>query len=725
MKIALAGNPNSGKTTLFNSLTGMNQYVGNWPGVTVEKKEGILKDDILTYIPYNDAYIDDEVLIMDLPGVYSLSPYTLEEVITRNYLVSEKPDVIINIIDGTNIERNLYLTTQLLELNIPMVIAINMMDIVRKRGDKIDTRRLSDALGKCPVFEISALKGTGIEELIKACVLQASSIHRQRLINYDSKLEDALSKISKRLYRIVPENDKRFFSIKLFERDSKIDELIHNKNIPDVDDIIKRAERTFDDDSESIVTNERYAYVSSVMKKCCTRRADTNLTISDKIDSVLTHRLLAIPIFVLFMFIVYYLSISSIGAYGTEWLSTKLFGEGFRIFGIWIPGIPILIECFIDIFRPEDWIKSLIVDGMVSGIAAVLSFVPQLIVLFACLAFMEGCGYMSRVAFIMDGFFRKIGLSGKSFIPILIGTGCSVPGIMASRTIENPIDRKITIITTSFIPCGAKLPLIALFSGALFGGAWWVSIFAYLLGIFAIIISGLILKKTFLFARGNTPFIMELPPYHLPRLTDILRSVWNKTNMFIKKAGTVILLSTIVIWFLSNIGIVNGKISMVNDISDGLLAYFGKKIAWIFSPIGFGNWESTVAVLTGLIAKENIVSTLAVLFKFGEGSVGSHYALTQNFTILSGLSFMIFNLLCAPCFAAMAAIAKEMNSKKWTAFAICYQTMFAYLVSFCVYNAGTFINSGAGLNFSMIIVVLLLIITLILFARKKNKAENI
>lgn len=715
MKIALAGNPNSGKTTLFNSLTGMNQYVGNWPGVTVEKKEGIIRYD----------GIDNEIIVTDLPGVYSLSPYTLEEVITRNYLINEKPDVIINIIDGTNLERNLYLTTQLFELNIPIVIAINMMDIVRKNGDYINTKRLSSVLNNVPVIEISAINETGIDDLISASIKEAKFIHIEKPILYDTRLEYSLSKISRQLNRIMPDDNLRFYSIKLFEKDPKIYETIKHNNIPNIKNIISSTETIFDDDSESIIINERYLFVSHIIKRCYIKESDSSPSISERIDNILTNKYLAIPIFILIMCGIYYLSISGIGEYLSSFLNEKFFGKGFDLFGLWIPSFPILIESFLDIFSPDYWMKSLIIDGIVSGVGAVLSFVPQLMILFACLAFLEGCGYMSRVAFIMDAVFRKFGLSGKSFIPILIGTGCTVPAIMAARTIENPSDRKITIITTSFIPCGAKLPMISMFAGALFGGGYWLSISAYILGIFAIIISAIILKKLRIFKKDETPFIMEIPPYRMPRLIDVFKSVWNRTSSFIKKAGTIILLSTILIWVLSNIGLMNGRLIMVNNISDGLLAWLGKKIAWIFSPLGFGNWESTVAVFTGIVAKENIVSTLAVLLKFGETGLGNKEILAQHFGSLSAMSFIIFNLLCAPCFATIATIAKELNEKKLTLFAILYQTIFAYIVSFIVYNFGSFVVYGRISKISVFTLVIVLIIGLFLVGRNRNNQNNI
>ncbi len=708
--IALAGNPNCGKTTIFNSLTGSNQYVGNWPGVTVEKKEGRFKER-------------GDVIIMDLPGIYSLSPYTVEEVVARKYLVSERPDAILNIIDGTNIERNLYLTTQLLELGIPVVVAVNMIDIIEKNGDKINIELFSKALSGCPVFPVSALKNNGINKaVLKAIELAEQPKSAPEPIRFSGKPEEALTKIYHMLGDDIPREQKRFFSIKLFERDSKINELLKDKKVPDVEDIIKKTEKALDDDSESIIISERYSYITSIIKQCYVRKSDTEETTSEKIDKILTNRFLALPIFALVMFIMYYVSVTTVGTYLTDWLSDGIFGEGFEAFGRFIPGIPTVVQAFLESVGAQEWLISLIVDGIISGVGAVLSFVPQLMVLFIFLAFLEGCGYMSRVAFIMDDVFRRFGLSGKSFIPILIGTGCGVPGIMASRTIESPADRRMTVITTTFIPCGAKLPMIALFSGVMFGGAWWVAPSAYLMGICAIVVSGIILKKTHLFSGDLTPFVMELPPYHMPTLTNIWRSTWDRSWSYIKKAGSIILLSTIVIWALSNIGIQNGKIGLVDDFDHGFLAYIGKGLYRLFIPLGFVGWEEAVATITGLIAKENVVSTLAVLFGFADSGMeaGSSWdVLASHFTAISAYSFMAFNLLCAPCCAAMAAIAREMNSKRWTAFAIVYQTGFAYLVSMCIYQIGTFIAGGSFGIFTAISVITVLIFLYMLFRKQK------
>lgn len=716
VKIALAGNPNCGKTTIFNALTGSNQYVGNWPGVTVEKKEGTLK--------YNS-----DVIIMDLPGIYSLSPYTLEEVISRKYLILERPDVILNVIDGTNIERNLYLTTQLLELGIPVVILINMADILKKQGDVLNLQRFSDALSGCPVFEASALKNDGISQAVDKAIELAQTDKNKKILRpllFSPKLEETLAFISHKLSREIPDTQKRFFAIKIFERDKKINELINSNYIPNVEDIIKKTEKTFNDDSESIITNERYAYITSIIKNCYIRKSDNEQTLSEKIDLVLTNRFAAIPIFIIVMFVMYFVSVTTVGSYVTDWMNDGIFGEGWSLFGNWIPGIPVIVESFLSFIGTADWLNSLIIDGIIGGVGAVLGFVPQLMVLFIFLAFLEGCGYMSRVAFIMDEVFRKFGLSGKSFIPILIGTGCGVPGIMASRTIENPADRKMTIITTTFIPCGAKLPVIALFSGALFGGAWWVAPSAYLLGISAIVVSGIILKKTSAFSGDDTPFVMELPPYHMPTATNVLRSMWDRSWSFIKKAGTVILISTIIIWFLSNLGFENGNFGFVNDFSNGLLSYIGRWISWIFIPLGFGSWRETVATLTGLIAKENIVSTLAVLFDFSQsGSIeGSWGILTSAFTPLSAYSFLAFNLLCAPCCAAMAAIAREMNNKKWTAFAILYQTGFAYIISLCIYQLGSFIAYGTFNIYTFFAVIAFAALLYAIFRKNRYKKSN-
>lgn len=683
VKIALAGNPNSGKTTLFNALTGSNQFVGNWPGVTVEKKEGRLKGN-------------KDVIIMDLPGIYSLSPYTLEEVVTRNYLIGEHPDVILNIVDGTNLERNLYLTTQLLELGIPLVMAINMMDVITKNGDIINTDNLAKELG-CQVVTISALKGSGISEAAQTAIkLACEGKAAQPVHKFSKELEDALNEIEDLLGTEIPEEQKRFFAIKLFERDSKITEQM--ESVPAVDSIIVAAEKFFDDDSESIITNERYTYISSIIKYCYSKRKSGKMTSSDKIDRIVTNRWLALPIFAAVMFLVYYISVTTVGTWATDWANDGVFGEGWSFFGLAVPGIPVLAENALNALGTADWLNSLILDGIIGGVGAVLGFVPQMLILFAFLAFLEACGYMARVAFIMDRIFRKFGLSGKSFIPILIGSGCGVPGIMASRTIENDRDRKMTIITTTFIPCSAKLPIIAMISGALFGGAWWVAPSAYFVGIAAIIASGIILKKTKLFAGDPAPFVMELPAYHMPTFSNILRSMWERGSSFIKKAGTIILLSSIVLWLLMSLGFADGSFGFVEELDDSLLSAIGGSIAWIFTPLGWGHWEAAVATITGLIAKENVVGTFGVLYglsEVAEDGVEIWGMFVASFSGLAAYSFLVFNLLCAPCFAAIGAIRREMNNAKWTLFAVGYQTTFAYVVALCIYQFGLLITTGA------------------------------
>lgn len=671
VKIALAGNPNSGKTTLFNALTGSNQFVGNWPGVTVEKKEGKLKDN-------------KDVTIMDLPGIYSLSPYTLEEVVARNYLITERPDAILNIVDGTNLERNLYLSTQLMELGIPVVMAVNMMDVVEKSGDQIDLRLLAEKLG-CELIAISALKGEGIKEAAQKAVKAAQERKEPSVVHeFDPEVEKYLKEIESVLTD-VPTGQERFCAVKLFERDEKIKEQI--PKAPDVSEIIARAEEELDDDAESIITNERYQYIGSVTEKCLKKAEKGKLTISDKIDRIVTNRWLALPIFAAVMWIVYYVSVTTVGTIATDWTNDVLFGEI----------IPPAIENFLVSINCADWLSGLILDGIVAGVGAVLGFVPQMLVLFIFLAFLEACGYMARIAFIMDRIFRKFGLSGKSFIPMLIGTGCGVPGIMASRTIENDRDRKMTIITTTFIPCGAKLPIIALIAGALFDGASWVAPSAYFVGIAAIICSGIILKKTKMFAGDPAPFVMELPAYHMPTVGNVLRSMWERGWSFIKKAGTVILLSTIFIWFTSSFGIIDGKFGMAEDLSDGFLAGIGRMFAWIFIPLGWGDWQAAVAAVTGLVAKENVVGTFGILFGFAEvAEDGSEIwgTLASSMTGIAAYSFLVFNLLCAPCFAAIGAIKREMNNAKWTWFAIGYQCAFAYGVSLCIYQFGTLLAGG-------------------------------
>ena len=680
IKIALAGNPNSGKTTLFNALTGSNQFVGNWPGVTVEKKEGKLKK-------HND------VVIMDLPGIYSLSPYTLEEVVARNYLITERPDAILNIIDGTNLERNLYLTTQLTELGIPVVVALNMMDVVNKNGDKINTEELSRQLG-CKVIEISALKGDGVMEAAEAAIAAAGGEKTVPQHTFSGAVEHAIAHIEECIVHDMPEEQQRWYAIKIFERDDKV---IEQMDIPadklaHVEGDIKSAEAELDDDSESIITNERYLWIASIMKGCLKKAKQGALTTSDKIDKIVTNRWLALPIFALVMFVVYYVAISTVGTAATDWVNDNLFDEGFELFGMAVPSIPALAESGLDALGCADWLKGLVVNGIIGGVGAVLGFLPQMLVLFLMLAFLEGCGYMARVAFIMDRIFRKFGLSGKSFIPMLIGAGCGVPAVMASRTIENERDRRMTIMTTTFIPCGAKLPIIALIAGALFGGAPWVAPSAYFIGVAAIIVSGIMLKKTKMFAGDPAPFVMELPAYHLPTIGSILRSMWERGWSFIKKAGTVILLSAIVLWFLQGFGFTDGGFGMVDDLNDSVLANIGGAIAWIFNPLGWGDWKAAVATVTGLIAKENVVGTFGVLYGVGEvaeDGVEIWGSMQQNFNALSGFSFLIFNLLCAPCFAAIGAIKREMNSAEWTWFAIGYQCGFAYAVSLIVYQIGS------------------------------------
>ena len=807
IKIALAGNPNCGKTTLFNALTGSNQYVGNWPGVTVEKKEGKLK-------------IDKEVTIMDLPGIYSLSPYTLEEVVARNYIINEKPDAIINIVDGTNLERNLYLSTQVIELGIPVVMAINMMDLVKKNGDKINTAKLAQSLG-CEVVEISALKGTGIEDAAKNAVALAKKKQPAKLVHkFAPEVEASISAAEAKLTG-VEEAQKRFFAIKLLEKDEKIAALLGKT--PDLSAEIKAMEDAFDDDTESIITNERYNYISSIIGSCLTKaKAKNEMTVSDKIDRIVTNRILALPIFALVMWLVYYIAMSTIGAAATDWTNDNLFGDGFHLFGIgsgayeevaeeyggaaevvggflsyaeeqgmdvdaisealdaeaedydtaaaaaaldelvgmfdasseaaylvedeetlateettasyddlveavavekkydctepdpadygvFVPSIPNAISAGLEAIGCAEWLEGLIIDGIVAGVGAVLGFVPQMLVLFILLAFLEYCGYMARIAFIMDRIFRKFGLSGKSFIPMLIGMGCGVPGIMASRTIENEKDRRMTIMTTTFIPCGAKVPFIAMIAGAIFGGSPWIATSAYFIGIVAIICSGIILKKTKMFAGDPAPFVMELPAYHWPTVGSVLRSMWERGWSFIKKAGTIILLSTIVVWFTTYFGVVDGSFRMLaeDEIEFSILAKIGSALAWIFIPQGWGNWQATVASITGLVAKENIVGTLGILYGGGEGTVYQNMAAV--FTTASGFSFLVFNLLCAPCFAAMGAIKREMNNTKWFWFAIGYQCGLAYLASLVVYRIAGLFTGACGFSFWTIAAIAIII----------------
>ncbi|MCI6400570.1 MAG: ferrous iron transport protein B [Candidatus Fimivicinus sp.] len=765
IRIALAGNPNSGKTTLFNALTGSNQFVGNWPGVTVEKKEGKLKKH-------------DNVVIMDLPGIYSLSPYTLEEVVARNYLINDRPDAILNIIDGTNLERNLYLTTQLTELGIPVVVAVNMMDVVNKNGDKIYIDELSRQLG-CKVVEISALRGTGIMEAAEEAIRATQGTKTIPQHSFSGVVEHAIAHIEEAAVHGMPAEQQRWYAIKIFERDEKVlEQLKLSKAVLDhIEEDIRAAEAELDDDAESIITNERYLYIASIIKGCCKKKSAGRLSTSDKIDRIVTNRWLALPIFAAVMFVVYFVSVTTVGGWATDWANDGAFGDGWHLFGIgssayeeaaeayvvpgakveafesaaekagldsanatdltvtaklydddgnveqeipvdyngyleaskieepdpaeygvWVPGIPGLVEKGLKAINCADWLQGLILDGIIAGVGAVLGFVPQMLVLFLFLAFLEACGYMARIAFVMDRLFRKFGLSGKSFIPMLIGTGCGVPGIMASRTIENDRDRKMTIMTTTFIPCSAKLPIIALIAGALFGGAWWVAPSAYFIGVFAIVVSGIMLKKTKMFAGDPAPFVMELPAYHWPTVGNVLRSMWERGWSFIKKAGTVILLATILVWFTSSFGWVDGSFGMV-EMESSILAAIGNAIAWIFAPLGWGTWQAAVASITGLIAKENVVGTFGVLFGGFEEVAENGWQVWANvraaFTPLSAYSFLIFNLLCAPCFAAIGAIRREMNSAKWTWFAIGYQCGFAYAVSLVVYQLGM-LFTGSG-----------------------------
>ena len=776
IKIALAGNPNSGKTTLFNALTGSNQFVGNWPGVTVEKKEGKLKKH-------------DDVTIMDLPGIYSLSPYTLEEVVARNYLIDQRPDAILNIIDGTNLERNLYLTTQLTELGIPVVIAINMMDIVKKNGDQINVPELSRQLG-CQIVEISALKGTGVMEAAEAAITAAKSAKTVPMHTFSGPVEHAIAHIEEAAVHSMPEEQQRWYAIKIFERDDKV---LAKLSIPaetmtHIETDIKAAEKELDDDAESIITNERYVYIAEVIKSCYKKKNKGALSTSDKIDRIVTNRWLGLPIFAIVMFLVYWIAMVGVGAPATNWANDGLFGDGWHLFGIgtaeytevadaygeaslivdgydayieengqlaadgtftydvedeetlaieteiatladyeeakatldeigdepdpadygvWVPGIPVLIGNGLEAAGTSEWLSGLILDGIVAGVGAVLGFVPQMLVLFLMLAFLEACGYMARIAFVLDRIFRKFGLSGKSFIPMLIGTGCGIPGVMASRTIENERDRRMTIMTTTFIPCGAKVPFIGMIAGALFGGSAWVSTSAYFIGMAAIIVSGIMLKKTKMFAGDPAPFVMELPAYHWPTLGNVLRSMWERGWSFIKKAGTIILLSTIFVWFTTYFGWVDGQFQMLSEeqIDSSILAKIGNAIAWIFAPLGWGNWQATVASITGLVAKENIVGTLGVLYGGGEGTV--YDAIGAAFTGISGYSFLVFNLLCAPCFAAIGAIKREMNNAKWTWFAIGYQCGFAYLIALMINQFGGW-AVGAGSIIGTIVAVIVL-----------------
>ncbi|MDR3121397.1 MAG: ferrous iron transporter B [Clostridiales bacterium] len=714
VQIALAGNPNSGKTTLFNALTGSNQFVGNWPGVTVEKKEGKLKGH-------------RDVTVVDLPGIYSLSPYTLEEVVSRNFLIDERPDAILNIIDGTNLERNLYLTTQLTELGIPVVVAVNMMDIVDRSGDKINTENLARELG-CRVVEISALKGSGLTEAAEAALEMARGGGKTTpQHSFSGSVEHTIAHIEEAVLHDLPEERQRWYAIKLFERDEKIIEKLGlgAEKLAHIEGDINRCEEELEDDAESIITAARYEYIDSIIKDCVKLKNKGRLSVSDKIDKVVTNRFLALPIFAAVMFIVYFVSVTSVGTLATDWANDGVFGDGWHLFGIggsayeeavgafesdpsaaepdpadygiWVPGVPVALAGALEAINCADWLQGLILDGIVAGVGAVLGFVPQMLILFMFLAFLEACGYMARIAFIMDRIFRRFGLSGKSFIPILIGTGCGVPGIMASRTIENERDRRMTIITTTFIPCSAKLPIIALIAGAMFDGAPWVAPSAYFVGLAAIVCSGVILKKTKLFSGDVAPFVMELPAYHMPTVVNILRSMWERGWSFIKKAGTIILLATILVWFTSNFGWKDGSFGFV-DMSDSVLAAASSAIAWIFTPLGWGNWRSAVAAIAGLIAKENVVGTFGILFGFAEVAEDGAEVwapLAASFTALTAYSFLVFNLLCAPCFAAMGAIKREMNSAKWFWIAIGYQCGFAYAVALCLYQFGALFTAGS------------------------------
>ena len=707
IKIALAGNPNCGKTTLFNALTGSNQFVGNWPGVTVEKKEGKLKGH-------------KDVTIMDLPGIYSLSPYTLEEVVARNYLINEMPDAIINIVDGTNLERNLYLSTQIMELGIPVVMAINMMDLVQKSGNKIHIDKLSKKLG-CEVVEISALKGTGIMKAAEKAISAAQSKKKTIPVHeFAQDVEDAIKSVENKLTGTVAEAQKRFFAIKLIEKDDKIVEQM--KSVPDVSYEVKALEDKFDDDTESIITNERYVYISSIIGQCYTKSSTgKKLTTSDKIDRIVTNRWLALPIFAVVMWVVYYVSVTTVGTIVTDWTNDVLFGEI----------IPPAVESALEAVNCAAWLQGLILDGIVAGVGAVLGFVPQMLVLFLFLAFLESCGYMARVAFIMDRIFRKFGLSGKSFIPMLIGSGCGVPGVMASRTIENDRDRKMTIMTTTFVPCGAKLPIIAMIAGAFFNNSGWVATSSYFVGIAAIICSGIILKKTKMFAGEPAPFVMELPAYHWPTVGNILRSMWERGWSFIKKAGTIILLFTIVLWFLMGFGWAGGSFGMVEELNNSILAKIGSAIAWIFAPLGWTKagegWKMAVAAVTGLIAKENVVATFGMLFGFAEVAEDGAEIwgnLAQVMTPIAAYGFLVFNLLCAPCFAAMGAIKREMNNAKWFWFAIGYQCGLAYVVSLCIYQIGTLLTGG-GFGIGTVVAFVLVAAFLYLLFRPYKESNSL
>ena len=713
VRIALAGNPNSGKTTLFNALTGSNQFVGNWPGVTVEKKEGKIKG-------YTTK--GEEAILVDLPGVYSLSPYTLEEVVSRNYLVGEKPDAIINIIDGTNLERNLYLTTQLTELGIPVIVAVNMMDLVKKNGEELDIERLGKDIG-CKVVEISALKGEGIDQLAQRAVAIAKGNKKTVPAHkFEGCVEHAIAHIEEALTGHVDATMERWYAVKLFERDEKVRESLNLQAdlLQHIENDIVACEKEMDDDSESIITGERYNYIGSIIEDCYKKRVKKQMSVSDKIDSIVTNRFLALPIFAVVMFLVYYIAVTKVGGPLTDWTNDVLFGE-------WIiPGS----QSFFESIGCAEWLTGLLVDGVISGVGAVLGFVPQMLVLFLLLAFLEGCGYMARIAFIMDRVFRKFGLSGKSFIPMLIGTGCGVPGVMASRTIENDRDRKMTIMTTTFIPCGAKLPIIALIAGALFDDAPWVAPSAYFVGIAAIICSGIILKKTKMFAGDPAPFVMELPAYHIPTVGNVLRSTWERGWSFIKKAGTIILLSTIFVWFAQGFGFEGGSFGMVEDMNNSILASIGSAIAWIFNPLGWGDWKAAVAAITGLVAKENVVGTFGILYGFaevnGDNGIEIWGSLANAMTPVAAYSFLVFNLLCAPCFAAMGAIKREMNNTKWFWFAIGYQTFLAYVVALCIYQIGTLITAGTfGLGTVVAFVLVIGFLYLLFRPYKESNSLNV
>lgn len=710
VKIALAGNPNSGKTTLFNALTGSNQFVGNWPGVTVEKKEGKIKG-------YTAK--GEEAVLVDLPGIYSLSPYTLEEVVSRNFLISEKPDAIINIIDGTNLERNLYLTTQLTELGIPVIVAVNMMDLVRKNGEVLDVERLGKDIG-CKVVEISALKGEGINQLAQRAVSIAKAGKKnQPAHSFEGSVEHAIAHIEEAIYGRVESSMERWYAVKLFERDEKVQESLglDKELLAHIEEDIVSCEKEMDDDAESIITGERYNYIGNIIEDCYKKRVKKQMSLSDKIDSIVTNRFLALPIFAVVMFLVYYVSVTTVGSILTDWTNDTLFGE-------WILSAA---QGALESVGCADWLTGLIVDGVIGGVGAVLGFVPQMLVLFLFLAFLEGCGYMARIAFIMDRIFRKFGLSGKSFIPMLIGTGCGVPGVMASRTIENDRDRKMTIMTTTFIPCGAKLPIIALIAGALFDGAAWVAPSAYFVGIAAIICSGIILKKTKMFAGDPAPFVMELPAYHLPTVGNVLRSTWERGWSFIKKAGTIILLSTIFVWFAQSFGVEGGSFGMVEDMNNSILAAIGSAVAWIFAPLGWGDWKAAVAAITGLVAKENVVGTFGILYGFSEvAEDGAEIwgTLAGAMTPVAAYSFLVFNLLCAPCFAAMGAIKREMNNAKWFWFAIGYQTLLAYVVALCVYQIGSVFTAGT-FGIGTVVAVLCVIGFLYLLFRPYKESQSL